>query len=320
MFNPIKNKYELMWFVSVSNGCLNADTTGIPRVDLETGTGLVSDVSTKRDIRDTIPILYPNVPGMDISVKKGIAMTGFVGSLIEEAGGKKEKDKKANAKMQASCRETVCQRYIDARAFGATLTGSGNNAGSFRGPVQVEIGETVSPVDARLLDMTRVCHDTDAENGTFGNKWYIPFGLYTIKAHVNPCVAEQTGFSEDDLQVILEAIYHMYDMKASASTGAISLVSPVILFKHVGLSDAKTNAEQNERSAKLGCAHAYKLFEQVVVKEKETLDHAPRSHRDYEATINFNGIPRGVEIGFYNGFSTSWGKLPDDEDWFTPAD
>lgn len=148
---------------------------------------------------------------------------------------------------------------------------------------------------------------------TMGRKQLIPFGLYEVRAFISANLAAETGFDDRDLQVLFEAILNMYEHDRSASKGEMEVVSPLILFKHVG-TDSDEN--QRHRQAKLGCAPAHRLFELVDVHRKSNVE-IPRSYRDYDAIVHLDKVPTGVEIGFQrDAFDPIvWGALPEQEDW-----
>ena len=149
---------------------------------------------------------------------------------------------------------------------------------------------------------------------TMGRKQLIPFGLYEVRGFISANLAAETGFDEDDLKALFEAILNMYEHDHSASKGEMSVVSPLIVFKHVGTD---TDEAQRTRQAKLGCAPAHKLFELVHVQKKAGVE-VPRSYRDYDAAVDIGHVPAGVEIGFQRDpyGPVCWGELPAGEDWF----
>ena len=149
---------------------------------------------------------------------------------------------------------------------------------------------------------------------TMGRKQLIPFGLYEVRGFISANLAAETGFDESDLKALFEAILNMYEHDHSTSKGEMAVVSPLIIFQHVGTD---TNAEQRVRQAKLGCAPAHKLFELVHVQKKPEVEF-PRSYRDYTARIEASRVPAGVQLGFLSDpyGEISWGKLPVGEDWF----
>ena len=148
-----------------------------------------------------------------------------------------------------------------------------------------------------------------------GRKQLIPFGLYEIRGFISANLAAETGFDDEDLKILFEAILNMYQHDRSASKGEMEVVSPLILFKHVGTD---SDAAQRSRQAKLGCAPAHKLFELVKVARKPEVKF-PRSYRDYTAAVALDKVPAGVEIGFQqDAFSPIvWNDLPETESWFT---
>ena len=146
-----------------------------------------------------------------------------------------------------------------------------------------------------------------------GRKQLIPFGLYEVRAFISANLAAETGFDDADLKALFEAILNMYEHDHSASKGEMAVVSPLIVFKHVG-TDSDEN--QRRRQAKLGCAPAHRLFELVDVHKKPGVE-TPRSYRDYEAIVHLDRVPEGVEMGFQrDAFGpVVWGALPEGEDW-----
>ena len=328
------NRYEILFYVACWNGIMNGDpdNDNDQRVDPETNIGLISDCAIKRRIRDYVMMAYKDVPGMEIMMQPSINLNRKIAEA-KESSGVAANDMSRSAVQTA--RTAACEKFFDVRTFGAVMS-TGPNAGQVRGPVQFSFGRSISPVTPMQMTITRVCSadglkdkkaDQTAEAylqqemetpvdklRTMGRKSFIPFGLFEVRGFVSANLADDTGFSEKDLQALCEAIMNMYEHDHSASRGEISVVSPVILFKHVGLSNPDTNAEQNRNSAKLGCAPAHKLFELVNVTLKDGITY-PRSYKDYDATINFDGVPRGVEIGFFDGLETTWGKLPKSENW-----
>ena len=147
-----------------------------------------------------------------------------------------------------------------------------------------------------------------------GRKQIIPFGLYEVRGFVSANLAEETGFDDEDLNVLFEAILNMYEHDHSASKGEMAVVSPLIIFRHVGTD---TDAAQRIRQAKLGCAPAHKLFDLVKVTKKDSVSY-PRSYRDYDAVVSLDKVPKGVQIGFQpSAFEpVTWDELPAGEDWF----
>ena len=331
----IKNRYELMFFVACTNGNPNGDpdSDNMPRLDPETNIGLISDCAIKRRIRDYVIAAHAGEPGMEIMMQPSVNLNRKIAEAKAEAGQNLTDVSKSAIQ---SARERACQKFFDVRSFGAVMS-TGPKAGQVRGPVQFTFGRSLSPIFPEQMAVTRVCSTDDVSKGkkgeitvadyvaleestgaeklrTIGRKQYIPFGLYEVRCFVSANLSDDTGFDANDLHILFEAVMNMYELDHSASRGEMAVVSPLIIFKHVGLSDPINNAEQNEKSAKLGCAPSHKLFELVNVQLKDGVT-CPRSYRDYDASINFSGVPRGVEIGFFDGNETTWGKLPESETW-----
>lgn len=199
--------------------------------------------------------------------------------------------------------------------------------------MQITFGKSLDPVLPLDISITRMAVADKVKDGavvedymaweeaqsedklrTMGRKQIIPFGLYEVRGFVSANLAEETGFDEEDLNILFESILNMYEHDRSASKGEMAVVSPLIIFKHVGTD---SDAEQRVRQAKLGCAPAHKLFDLVKVTKKAAVAY-PRSYRDYDAVVKLDKVPSGVRIGFKpDPFSPIvWDALPDGEDWF----
>ena len=224
--------------------------------------------------------------------------------------------------------EYICKKYWDVRTFGAVMN-TGLNAGQVNGPVQVAFATSVDPVYGEDITLTRRSfadgkftslkeYDeayekmSDDKKRTMGSKKIIPYGLYKVNICVSANDAEKTGFSEEDFDRLLEAICQMYNFSTSASKMGMSVVTPVIIFKHVGTQVDK-NSEQNLREAKLGCAPAHKLFNLLRAVKKENVV-LPRRLEDYDITLNVSGIKSGIEIGLKDSAfeDVTWGTKIED--------
>ena len=152
---------------------------------------------------------------------------------------------------------------------------------------------------------------------TMGRKQLISYGLYEVRGFISANLAAETGFDDEDLKALFESILNMYEHDHSASKGEMSVISPLIIFKHIGTD---SDVVQRERQAKLGCAPAHKLFELVDIRKKAEIEY-PRSYQDYECSIRLTDVPKGVEVGFMeNPFDdVSWDKLPDGNNWIHSA-
>ena len=327
----IKNRYEFMYYVACTNSNPNGDPDmgNTPRIDPQTMQGFITDVATKRRIRNYVQMAFEGQPGMGIIVQQSTNLNRHIAQAKRAAGVEDcAKEKEA---IYAG-RKKACELYYDVRTFGAVMS-TGPNAGQVRGPVQITFGKSLDPVLPLDISITRMAAADSINNGkvedylkkeaetpedkqrTMGRKQLIPFGLYEVRGFISANLAAETGFDEKDLQTLFEAILNMYEHDHSASKGEMSIVSPLIIFKHVG-----TDSDENQRvrQAKLGCAPAHKLFELVHVKRKENIK-TPRNYRDYDAKIDIEHVPVGVDIGFQSDpyGQISWGKIPEEEDWFT---
>lgn len=327
----IQNRYELMYYVQ----CIDCNPNGdpdmgnTPRIDPETRRGLITDVATKRRIRNYVDLAYHDQEGMNIIVQQSTNLNRHIAQAKRKAGF----DEGAKGKEAVyAARRKACELYYDVRTFGAVMS-TGPNAGQVRGPVQFTFGRSMDPILPLDLSITRMAVADKVKDGatveeyqawednqsedklrTMGRKQIIPFGLYEVRCFISANLAGETGFDEQDLKVLFEAILNMYEHDRSASKGEMSVVSPLILFKHVGTD---SDQAQRVRQAKLGCAPAHRLFELVEVKKKAGVE-VPRSYRDYDASVRLNAVPKGVEMGFLSDpyGEPVWGKLPDEENWF----
>ncbi len=330
----IQNRYEFMYYVQCINGNPNGDPDmgNAPRLDPETMQGYITDVATKRRIRNYIQCAYPDEPGMGIIMQQGTTINKFIARAHEETKSETDACAKTTNKVYAA-RQWCCDHFYDVRTFGAVLS-TGPNAGQVRGPVQITFGKSVDPVLSQDISITRMCvaggpdsaatyeefekwEQTQPQDKlrTMGRKQFIPFGLYEVRGFISGNLARETGFDDRDLKALCEAILNMYEQDHSASKGEMAVVSPLILFKHIG-TDSDLN--QRARQALLGCAPAHRLFELVHVERKPGLDFA-RDYRDYTACIDLAHLPKGVEVGFQRDAmgDITWNALPDDEDWLT---
>lgn len=336
----MKNRYEFMFFVEAANCNPNGDPDmgNYPRADLETMEGIITDVAIKRRIRNYIEEAYQHKFGMDIMRRDSTNINTLIAELVLETyGGKierpKGKDSKFNNKKAEEASVLACNRYFDVRTFGGVLS-VGLNAGQIRGPVQLGISKSLDPIfpiDATLS----VCSYTEAPKDaytleeyhkydeekdrdtkrTFGRKIFIPYGLYVVKGSISANLANKTGFSDNDMNVLFEAIMNMYNNDISASKKGMSVIQPLIIFKHIG-NDNTTDEKQKERETLLGCAPAYKLYESVKAVKKDGVEY-PRNYTDYDVTIDKTNLPNGIQIGFkYGPFDEIiWDKLGENDTW-----
>lgn len=292
MSDPIRNRYEFVILFDVENGNPNGDPDAgnMPRVDPETGLGLVTDVCLKRKIRNYVETVKDDAEGYRIYVKDGVPlnrsdMESFAALGVTEKTVKEKK--KADPDLDKKLRDWMCANFFDIRAFGAvmtTFTKNALNCGQVRGPVQLSFAHSVEPVVPQEVTITRIAITTEADaerKGTeMGRKYIVPYGLYRCEGYISANLARKTtGFSDEDLTLLWEAILNMFEHDHSAARGKMA-VRALIVFKH---------------DSELGCAPAHKLFERVHVRRKNEEDPAPaRSYQDYSVTVDEDNLPAGV--------------------------
>ena len=288
MSEPIKNRYDFVILFDVENGNPNGDPDAgnMPRVDPETGCGLVTDVCLKRKIRNYVEMAKEGKAGCRIYIKDQVPLNRSDAEALDYLGinGDLKAAKKDDPEIDRKIRDFMCQNFYDIRTFGAVMTTfvkGALNCGQVRGPVQLSFARSIDPVVPQEITITRVAITTeaDAENkGTeMGRKYIVPYGLYRAEGYVSANLARKTtGFSEDDLQLLWQAILNMFENDHSAARGKMA-VRELIVFKH---------------DSELGNAPAYKLFDAVTVAHKAEVV-APRSYQDYTVTVA-NTLPEGV--------------------------
>ena len=284
MSELIKNRYDFALLFDVTDGNPNGDPDAgnLPRVDAETGMGLVTDVCLKRKVRNFIQIIKGSEKPYDIFIKEN----AILNHLIDESHEQEEvKSKEKTGDKTDAARKWMCSKYFDIRTFGAVLS-TGKNAGQVRGPVQFTFGRSIDPVVALEHSITRMAVATEAEaekqggdNRTMGRKFTVPYGLYFSKGFISPHLAAQTGFNEDDLSLFWEALINMFDQDHSAARGMMS-TRKLIVFKH---------------ATALGNAASYKLFDAINIERKD-MSKPARTFDDYTVTIDKTSIPLGVEV------------------------
>jgi len=311
MPDPIQNRYEFLFLFDCENGNPNGDpdSGNAPRVDPETLKGLVSDVALKRRIRNYVQLARGNEMPNAIFVEHASNLNRKIAQAHEETGGLPEKKKATRGKVQGA-KEWMCENFYDVRTFGAVMS-TGPNAGQVRGPVQVSFAQSVDRVLPLDVSITRMAVADEGKGlvtsadylkweeeqpedklRTMGRKALIPYGLFVGKGFISAHLAQETGFSEDDLELLWDAVLNMYEHDRSSSKGLMA-TRKLFVFKHLGTD---SNGDQRTRQAMLGCAPAHQLFGLVEVKAKEGLDGPPRSFEDYEVTVDRDRLPAGVEL------------------------
>lgn len=282
--NAIKNRYEFVVLFDVENGNPNGDPDAgnMPRTDPETGYGIVTDVCLKRKIRNYVELVKEGEKHYNILIKTDKALnTKFTEAYTAE--GLKTGLKGANLTDVKKAQEYICTNYYDVRTFGAVMSTGDDPCGIVRGPVQINFARSIDPVFVQEITITRQAKTTvdRKEQGEMemGKKSYVSYGLYKAEGYVSACLAQKvTGFNEEDLELLWEAIINMFENDHSAARGKMC-VRKLIVFKH---------------ESALGNAPSHKLFDKITVN-KTCGDKPARSYSDYTVTIDEN-MPSGVEL------------------------
>lgn len=287
----LKNRYDFVLLFDVKDGNPNGDPDAgnLPRVDAETGRGLVTDVCLKRKVRNYVGIVKGEMAPYEIYIKEKAILNkqnerAYVGIGAEDLLAGESKKRKGGDKVEEA-RAWMCQNFFDVRTFGAVMS-TGINCGQVRGPVQLTFGRSIDPIISLEHSITRMAVATEAEaekqqgdNRTMGRKFTVPYGLYVAHGFVSAHLAAQTGFSEEDLQLLWEALINMFEHDRSAARGEMS-TRGIYIFKH---------------SSELGNAAAHSLFKLVQPKMKEGTT-VPRDFEDYETKVSREGLPQKVEL------------------------
>ena len=299
MGEAIKNRYEFVILFDVENGNPNGDPDAgnMPRIDSESGLGLVTDVCIKRKIRNYVETVKEDEKGYKIYIKENVPLNRSDRDAcknlgIEETDDKKvtealKKLKKSDPCVDCKLRDYMCENFFDIRTFGAvmtTFTKASLNCGQVRGPVQIGFARSIDPIISQELTITRVAITTekDAENKKteMGRKCIVPYALYRAEGYISANLARKvTGFSEEDLELLWSAIINMFENDRSAARGKMA-VRELIVFKH---------------SKELGDCPAYKLFDAVEVKKNDEVV-CPRKYQDYTVQVHEEEIPDTVEV------------------------
>ena len=286
----LNHRYDFVLLFDVKDGNPNGDPDAgnLPRVDAETGQGLVTDVSLKRKVRNFVGLLHGEQPPYEIYVKeKAIlnkqherAYQAIPDGAAILAGD--DKKRKGGDKVEEA-RQWMCQNFYDVRTFGAVMS-TGINCGQVRGAVQMTFARSIDPVIASEHSITRMAVATekeaekqDGDNRTMGRKFTVPYGLYVAHGFVSAHLADQTGFSETDLELLWQALAEMFEHDRSAARGEMA-TRGLYVFKHEG---------------KLGNAPAYSLFERIKAEKQVEV---PRSFKDYVVTVDADNLPNGVAL------------------------
>ncbi len=285
---PVQHRYDFVYFFDVADGNPNGDPDAgnLPRMDPETGQGLVTDVCLKRKIRNFVAVAHEEQPPYEIYVKEKAVLNLQHEKAYQALKLKSEKQKMP--KDQEKARELtawMCQNFFDIRTFGAVMS-TEVNCGQVRGPLQFGMARSIDPIVSQDFAVTRcaVTNERDLEKErTIGRKFAVPYGLYRANGYINPMLAAQTSFSESDLELLKQALNQMFEYDRSAARGNMA-PRACIAFKHEN---------------KLGNARADQLFELVKCKRTDEVEvdgRAPRSFADYELTVDEDSLPEGVSV------------------------
>lgn len=299
MREAIKNRYEFVVLFDVENGNPNGDPDAgnMPRIDPESGLGIVTDVCLKRKIRNYVDMVKEGENGFKIYIREDAPLNrsdreACIDQGIQETDEKKvtealKKLKKTDSDVDLKIRNYMCDNFYDIRTFGAVMTTfvkAALNCGQVRGPVQMGFARSIDPIISQEVTITRVAitteKDAEGKNTEMGRKSIVPYGLYRAEGFVSANLARRvTGFSEEDLELLWEAIINMFEHDHSAARGKMA-VRELIVFKH---------------SSGLGDCPSYRLFDAVEVKKKDGITY-PRKYQEYEVTIHEEDIPDSVEV------------------------
>ena len=287
----LNNRYDFVLVFGVRDGNPNGDPDAgnLPRLDAESGHGLVTDVSLKRKVRNFVGLVKGETPPFDIYVKEKAVLNQAhekayiaIGAEDELKGDKK---RKGSGDTVDKARKWMCHNFYDVRTFGAVMS-LGTNCGQVRGPVQLTFARSVDPVIAQEHSITRMAVATEAEaekqqgdNRTMGRKHTVPYGIYIAHGFVSSFLAKQTGFGDEDLELLWQALENMFEHDRSAARGEMA-TRGLYVFKH---------------DSELGNAHAHALFDRIKVERKDGVEVA-RSFSDYTVNIDETALPAGVML------------------------
>lgn len=287
----LNNRYDFVLVFDVRDGNPNGDPDAgnLPRLDAESGHGLVTDVSLKRKVRNFVGLVKGETPPFDIYVKEKAVLNQAHEKAYIAIGAEEElkgdKKRKGSGDTVDKARQWMCANFFDVRTFGAVMS-LGTNCGQVRGPVQLTFARSVDPIIAQEHSITRMAVATEAEaekqqgdNRTMGRKHTVPYGIYVAHGFVSSFLAKQTGFGEEDLELLWQALEQMFEHDRSAARGEMA-TRGLYVFKH---------------DSELGNAHAHALFDRIKIKRRDDVE-VPRSFGDYDVSVDEAGLPAGVSL------------------------
>ena len=285
MSKVIENRYEFALLFDVENGNPNGDPDAgnMPRIDPETSFGIVTDVCLKRKIRNYVEIMKGLEKPYDIYVQEKAILSVKQGEAHSDAEVKKAE----SGDKIAKAREWMCQNFFDIRTFGAVMSLKENNCGQVRGPVQMNFARSIDPVMPLEITITRMAVATekeaksqDGDNRTMGKKNIVPYGLYRTDGYISAHLAKQTGFNEDDLNLLWEALANMFDHDRSAARGKMT-PRTLVVFRH---------------DSALGNAPAHSLLDRLSIKRVDNDGRPARAFGDYIVSLNETDMPKEVTV------------------------
>lgn len=325
----MNHRYDFIYLFDTTDANPNGDPDAgnLPRVDSETGQGLITDVCLKRKVRNFIELVRKDAPNFDIYVKeKAVLMRAHEKAYqaIKEEGKEQSEAKigkrKGSGEEVEAARKWMCQNFYDIRTFGAVMS-LAVNCGQVRGPIQIGFARSIDPIVISEHAITRMAVATEKEseaqqgdNRTMGRKFTVPYGLYRCHGFINPFLADQTGFSEEeDLELFFQALENAFQFDQSAARPAGSMAPrSLLIFRHDGTD---TDEAQRVKQAKLGCAPSHTLFDRLKIESFENEPSAdgkpPRKFTDYDSKITFDDKP-------LNEFIKDGGKMNEKGHWEKP--
>jgi CRISPR-associated protein Csd2 len=282
MMSPIEKRYEFVLLFDVENGNPNGDPDAgnMPRIDAETNCGIVTDVCLKRKVRNYVDLVKAEEAGYDIYVREAKVLNEQ-NKRAYDYYGIDPKDKKAARENADKLKAFMCQNFFDVRTFGAVMT-TEVNCGQVRGPVQFNFARSIDPIVPQEISITRMAvtneRDIDKER-TMGRKHIVPYGLYRAEGYISAPLAQQTGYSSDDLELLLQALENMFEHDRSAARGKMA-TRKLFVFEH---------------STALGNAHAHELFDAIKIR-RANLERPARSFSDYIVEVDNACIPSEVTL------------------------
>ncbi len=285
MSKAIENRYEFVYLFDVENGNPNGDPDAgnMPRVDPETNFGIVTDVCLKRKIRNFVEIVKDRQKPFDIYVQEKAVLTDKQGEAYDVEDIKKAE----GGNKIAKARDWMCRNFFDIRTFGAVMALKENNCGQVRGPVQMNFARSVEPVVPLEVTITRMAVATakeaksqEGDNRTMGKKSILPYGLYKAEGYISAHLAKQTHFTEEDLELLWQALVNMFEHDRSAARGKMA-ARVLVVFKHDSM---------------LGNAPAHTLLDRLKVERTDSDNKPARAYSDYKVTLDETDMPKGVSI------------------------